>query len=126
MKKQKILIVDDVEINRLILNNLFHKEYEIYQAENGRMALEIIRKEQGAINLVLLDIVMPVMNGKVFLQELRKSELYSSIPVVVISSEDEDNCAEVLELGAMAFIHKPFTKGRVVKCVKKILNRTTG
>jgi len=122
MEKQKILIVDDAEVNRLILENLFCQEYDILHAENGEIALKIIKECCGAIDLILLDIMMPVMDGKVFLQELQKKNEYNVIPVVVISSESEKDCRRMLEMGARAFIHKPFSDEKVRVCVEQILN----
>ena len=63
MDDKAILIVDDVELNRAILSELFHSSYRIFEAANGRQALEVLREHRDEIAVVLLDIVMPVMDG---------------------------------------------------------------
>lgn len=105
--KRKLLIVDDEEINRMLLTNILEKEYDILTANNGQEALEIVRKEKGRISLILLDLLMPVMDGYAFLEKVESDAVLKGIPVIVLTSE---RGAEVqsLTMGAADFIPKPY------------------
>lgn len=111
MKEKKvILIVDDNRLNIVLLSNILKKEgYDILEAANGQIALDIVKDKQDAISLVLLDINMPVMNGYEFLDKMNEIGLLSSIPVIVTTSNEDEN-AEVkcLKNGASDFIRKPY------------------
>ncbi len=80
-EKTAILIVDDNEINRMILSETFRDQDKILEAENGKEALDLIRREPGGISAILLDIVMPEMDGLELLEILYKDGLTESIPV---------------------------------------------
>ena len=80
---KNILVVDDNEINRKILHNILRKDYQIAEACNGEDALKILWKSHETISAVLLDIAMPVMDGYEVLEQMRKSETLSHIPVIV-------------------------------------------
>ena len=112
--KRRILIVDDEEINRLLLKNILEEDYEVLLASNGKEALEIAGREEGRLSLILLDLLMPVMDGYQFFTTLQKDEQLSRIPVVVLTSEKE---AEVrsLQLGVADFIPKPYDVPEVIK-----------
>lgn len=107
-EKQTILVVEDEIINRIILKKLLSREYNIIEAENGREALEIIKKDSASISTVLLDIVMPVMDGYEVLQQLRQEHM-DDIPVIVMTAE-KDSATEhrALDEGAWDFVTKPF------------------
>lgn len=107
-EKEKILIVDDDRINRVILaTNLQEIGYQIFFAENGKQALEKIREEK--FDLVLLDLVMPVMDGFETLKRMKADDMIKRIPVVIISAQDEtENLIKTLEIGAVDYIPKPF------------------
>lgn len=81
--KKMVLVIDDNYMNRLILKNILDAEYRVLQAENGEEALEILKKEKDNISAVLLDTVMPVMDGYAFLSEKLKDEELVHIPVIV-------------------------------------------
>lgn len=104
----RILVVDDNEANRdLITRQLQRQGYQVMTAANGRDALEQI--EQAPINLLLLDILMPEMNGYQVLMHLRQRDVRHRIPVIVMSSLDEiDNVVQCIELGAEDYVAKPF------------------
>lgn len=121
-KRPCMLIVDDVEINRSILEEFFKDDYEILQAENGLQAYEII--EQNNVDIVLLDLVMPVMDGVELLTRLKKDSRFSSIPVVATTSRsEEENEARMMELGAADFITKPYHPV-IVRCrVRNVMAR---
>ena len=101
--KPVMLIVDDVEINRVVLTQFFQEEYNILEAENGKEALEII--EGQAVSIVLVDMVMPVMDGFQLLGILKTNDQYAGIPVVVMTANnDGDSEARAMEMGAADFV----------------------
>lgn len=108
MSKQTILIVDDEEVNRSILEILFRADYNIVQAANGREAIKQIEKEDDIV-LILLDLVMPVMDGFGVLEYMKSKELINLIPVIMITGEtirDSEDRAYFFEIADV--IHKPF------------------
>ena len=127
MKKQNtILIVDDVEMNRVILQSLFAEEYNLLEAENGAQAMMLLRQYSGQIATVLLDLIMPEKDGYQVLEEMGKDEALSRIPVIVITSDDtRDSKVRVFQMGASDIITKPFEPDVVKSRVKNIveLNR---
>ena len=108
--KNMALIVDDVSINRLIIRNALESEYGILEAENGQEALDLLIKHRDAIAVVLLDIIMPVMDGYEMLKEAQKTRLLDGIPVIAITAEEILSKLDILmELGICEVIQKPFT-----------------
>ena len=91
--KPKMMIVDDIEINRIILYELFQEEYEIIEAGNGQEALRLMKENLQDLRVVLLDVVMPVMDGITALQEMDRHEWLDSIPVILITVENSDDTA---------------------------------
>ena len=107
--RNTILIVDDVEINREILKNILEEEYRIVTACNGLEALKVLETEEENLVAILLDLVMPQMDGFEVLEILNKRGLLTSIPVMIISSEDSRASEqECFSAGVSDFIHKPF------------------
>ncbi len=105
----KILIVDDSEMNRSILSDILCDEYDIAEACDGLQAMEILNKEADSISLVLLDIVMPRMDGFSVLSKMNEARLIETIPVIIISSENATLYVErAYELGALDYIQRPF------------------
>lgn len=103
-----ILIVDDIEINRTILKEIFKKDYQIMEACNGAQAIEIINKNSD-ISAVLLDLFMPEINGLEVLKQMSKSGKIKHIPVFLITaSNSEEMLLEGYNLGAIDVITKPF------------------
>ena len=86
-EKKKILIVDDSEINRALLSDMLSNEYEIIEAENGLEASAILHEQEQEISLMLLDIMMPVMDGFETLEVMNKNDWIKDIPVIMISAE---------------------------------------
>ena len=114
-EKPSILIVDDSEMNRVILNEMLKDEYRILEADNGRTALDMVDRYGDELSLVLLDIIMPGMNGFEVLGELSRRSAADNLPVIMISSEDSDDVAlRAYELGASDYINRPFD-ARVVR-----------
>ncbi len=107
--KQKILVADDSEMNRSILADMLGDEYEIIEAENGLEALAVIQKYGAELSLVLLDIVMPELDGFGVLTMMNKDRWIEDIPVIMISSESGSAHVErAYELGCTDFISRPF------------------
>lgn len=107
--RQTILIADDSEMNRSILTDMLGDEYEIIEAENGVEAVSILQKYGNSISLLLLDIVMPEMDGFGVLTVMNKHRWIEDIPVIVISAENASVHVErAYELGVTEFISRPF------------------
>lgn len=107
--KQQILIVDDSEMNREILSEMLNKDFRVLVANNGEECLDLIRQYGTGISLVLLDIVMPVMNGFDVLTYMNRNHYIEDIPVVMISGEDSDSSIRrCYELGVSDYISRPF------------------
>lgn len=107
--RKKILIVEDNEFNRALLVEILSSQYETLEAENGKVGLEILEREKEAVSLILLDIVMPVMNGYEFLDALKANPAIASIPVIVTTqNEGENDEIAALECGASDFVAKPY------------------
>ena len=105
MQKQKILIVDDSEMNRSILADMLGEEYEILEAEDGVQAVAALQKYGMDLSLVLLDIVMPEMDGFGVLSVMNKRHWIEEIPVIIISSETRSSHMErAFEMGVTDFI----------------------
>ena len=103
-----VLIIDDDEINRAILDNLFSETYVIQEAENGRIGLEKILAQRDRICAVLLDVVMPEMDGIQVMRALNERNIQEQIPVFLITAEASDTVMrEAYELGVMDVISKP-------------------
>ena len=112
-RRPLVLVVDDQEINRDALEVILEESYEIVCAENGQEALDIMRGRTGDLSLVLLDLMMPVMNGYDVLKTVREDEQLKKIPVIVLTA-DKSAELEALQLGAADFITKPFDMHEVI------------
>lgn len=108
-----ILVVDDVTENVQVLGDLLSKQYEIYFALDGNQALAQARRVKP--DLILLDVMMPVMNGYEVCRSLKESEEFREIPVIFISALDQPEHESLgLELGAVDYITKPFNSKLVL------------
>ena len=108
-RKEKILIVDDSELNRAILADMLGEEYDIVEAENGLEGVAILQKMGPELSLVLLDIVMPQMDGFGVLDTMNQNHWIDDIPVIMISAESGSSHIErAYELGVTDFIARPF------------------
>lgn len=118
-----ILIADDQVLNRRILSDFFKDKYLILEAENGEVALQHMKEHGEEIALVLLDIEMPVMTGIEFLQKRMAMNLYTNVPVIVVSGDDSrESKRESLELGVNDYITKPFVKELILRRVHNVLD----
>lgn len=107
--KQQILIVDDSEINCEILKEILKEDYRILEAANGEECLEQLERSGTGISLVLLDIVMPEMDGFEVLAAMNQNHWIEDIPVIMISSEDSDSyIRRAYEMGVSDYISRPF------------------
>lgn len=114
-EKPLVLIVDDSEMNRAILNEMLKDEYCILEADNGRTALDMVDRYGDELSLVLLDIVMPGISGFEVLADLSRRSGIDNLPFIMISSEDSDDMVlRAYELGASDYINRPFDS-RVVR-----------
>ena len=120
-KRQKILIVDDSKLNRDILKEILGDAYNYLEAENGNQAIQMIGENIG-IDLMLLDINMPQMNGFEVLEIMKRSQCIAETPVIMISSEDAvDTMRKAYELGITDYITRPFDSVIVKKRVQNTL-----
>lgn len=114
--KQKILIADDSEMNRELLAAILEEEYDIIQANDGVQAVDCLQRQAEEISLLLLDIVMPHMDGFEVLSYMNKEHWIDAIPVVIISSENSPiYIKRGYDLGATDFIGKPFDANMVLR-----------
>jgi len=121
MMIKKVLVVDDsnliLRMYRLVLQRY---NCEIVDAMNGAEALEVLSREDG-VDLILLDINMPVMNGLEFLKRVKSEGLYSHIPVIIISTEGkEEDTLRGLSMGARGYVKKPFKPSDLHALIEKI------
>lgn len=118
--KSRILIVDDSGMNRMMLSELLEDRYDILEASNGVEALALIRQNLSSLDLVLLDIVMPELDGFGVLAHMKKCHWLEFIPVIMISSEGDSSYIEkAFNLGASDYIQRPY-KGFLIH--RRIMN----
>ncbi len=104
-----ILITDDSDINRMILADMLEDDYDILEAESGKEAIRIVNEKRNAIDIILLDCVMPDMDGFEVLAELERNWAKEDIPVIMISAEsDQSFIVKAYQLGALDYICRPF------------------
>ena len=110
--KRQILVVEDNTINREMLTTILEDTYTVFAAENGREALDILRSHAGSISLILLDLIMPVMDGYEFLDTVRPDPELSLIPVIVMTQNNSvQDEVDALSRGATDFVPKPYHPG---------------
>ena len=121
--RSKVLIVDDMELNREMLSAILEDEYPILEADGGKKAIAMIQEYKDDIAVVLLDLIMPEVDGFSVLEVMKKQSWLKSIPVLVITAESradvENRC---FEMGVADFIKKPFDNAIVKNRVKNIVD----
>ena len=121
--KDKILIVDDLDLNRQLLVNILQNDYDILEAEDGASALNIIHENKDSLSAILLDLIMPGIDGFQVLKVLKDEKILDFLPVLIISGETspatEEKC---FEFGIADFIGKPYHKNIVKKRLKNIID----
>ncbi len=124
--KNKILVVDDKGINRYMLGNIFREEYEIVEASGGQMAIDVMETEAGSLAVVLLDIIMPVMNGFGVLEYMKKKGLLDRLPVVIVTDDDSEETSDrAYEYKVADIVIKPFEPKIIRRCVQNIIDLYT-
>lgn len=109
LQKKQILVIEDNALNRMILKQILENEYDVLEAENGQIGLEILREKKDDIMLILLDMIMPVMDGYTFLDIVKNDKELSLVPVIVMTQRDsEEDEVDVLAHGATDFVPKPY------------------
>ena len=120
--KSKVLVVDDMQINRDILEEILEEQYTVLKASDGIEALKIIDEEKNSLSIILLDLMMPNLDGFGVLEELKKRELAGRIPVIAISSDSsEDSERRCFGYGVSDFIRKPFNESLVTLRVGNVV-----
>ena len=122
MEKSRILIVDDEARMRKLLRDFLTKaDYEVIEAENGQQALDIFYQEMNTIDLILLDVMMPIMDGWQVCREIRG---YSKVPIIMLTAKsDEKDELQGFELWVDEYITKPFSPKILVARVEAIMRR---
>ncbi len=119
----KILVVDDSPIMRKVIERTFnicgYESTSIFEASNGKEGLEIL--EQHAIDLLIVDINMPIMDGVQMLKEVKKEDQTKEIPVLIISAESNEERIEKLSRFGATFIHKPFTPEKLMAKMEQLI-----
>ena len=120
-----MLVVDDMEINRASLESIFETDYRILQAGDGEEALRILEEQNYKVDMILLDLMMPGMNGQTFMQERKNDPRILNIPVVIITADDTtEQQVLTMELGASDYIVKPFIPEIVTRRVQNVWDST--
>lgn len=124
--RKKILIVDDNEMNRAILSDMLGSDFDIIEAGNGEEAICILHKQELDISLMLLDIVMPVLDGFETLEVMKKHEWIYNIPIIMISAETSKGIMQkAYDMGVLDFITRPFDATIVRRRVQSTMLITT-
>ena len=117
MDSKKILVVDDDPINRkLIVKILSKKDFESIEAGNGVEAFNVLANNN--IDIILLDVIMPVMNGIEFLKEIKTKPEYMNLPIIILTTDDSKKI-EALSLGANDVIIKPVSPVTLLETIEK-------
>lgn len=122
-QQKRVLIVEDNLLNREMLKEILHGQYDVLEAENGQEALEILKKSGDQIALILLDVMMPVMDGFTFLEKKKEEPELAFIPVIVMTQSDrETDEVEALAHGATDFVPKPYRPQVILHRVASIIH----
>lgn len=121
--RDKVLVVDDVEINRDILEEILKDDYCVIKAEDGEKALQVMQECNEEIAVILLDLVMPKMDGYTVLEELHNNKWMDKIPVLIISAESSaETETQCYDYGISDFIRKPFDNRVIKKRVQNVVD----
>ena len=123
--KRRILVVDDEFINREILSNILAQNYDVYTAEDGEQAYEMLCNSETNFSLCLLDLLMPKMDGHELIERIHKKEPPCHVPMIVLTSEKDAEVTSI-RLGAADFITKPYVPEVVLARVERIIELFEG
>ena len=112
-RRRQVLVVEDQEINRDILGMILEDDYDVLYAENGAEALDMIQANLNSLSIILLDLMMPVMDGFEVLERVRADEEMRHIPIIVLTAEKKAEL-KALQLGAADFLTKPYDMHEVI------------
>lgn len=119
---QKILVVDDKGMNRYMLGGIFRDSYDILEAGNGLEAIELLEREQDELAAVLLDIIMPVMDGFGVLEHMKKNPELKKIPVVIVTDDSsEETSMKAFEYNVADMVIKPYEPRIIKRRVQNIM-----
>lgn len=122
MSRKRIMVVEDNSLNREMLCEILSQKYAVVEAENGQQALDILNQNRTGIDLILLDIMMPVMDGLTFLKRIGEDEELALIPVIVMTQSDsEKDEVAALSCGATDFVPKPYRPQIILHRVASII-----
>lgn len=120
---KQILIVDDSHVEQILLSGLLKKEYQVLEAGSGEEALEIFRTQYKSISAIILDIMLPGIDGFTVLTRLKSNALWRSIPVIVTTGiQDESTQVAALDSGANAFVTKPFNQALLLRMLRNTIS----
>ena len=122
MTNKKILVVEDNALNREMLVEILSESYAVLEAENGQEALNLLETQREEVALILLDVMMPVMDGFTFLDRVKQDPRLSLIPVIVTTQNDnESDEIAALSHGATDFVPKPYRPQVILHRVASII-----
>ncbi len=120
--RKKILVVDDIEANRAIVAEMFKDKYDILEADDGKLAANLLEHNLGSVVIVLLDIIMPKMDGFAFLEFLKIKDLSDKIPVILITSDISLESEEKgYDFNIFDIVYKPFTPNILMSRVENAI-----
>ncbi|GAB4345311.1 MAG: response regulator [Flammeovirgaceae bacterium] len=120
--QDKILVIDDEKSVRTMAVNVLSKKYQVEAKSNGKEAVEWIEKKN-YLSLILLDLMMPLMNGFEFIKYIKSSATLNNIPIIVLSgTESMDDRKKCGELGVKEFLRKPFNPNELEFAIQKVIN----
>lgn len=120
--EQTVLIVEDIDMNRDILRMMLVPYYNVVEAENGQMAYEFLQKHGDSVSVILLDLMMPIMDGFQFLETIRTDKKLSEIPVIITSERGSNSELQALSLGADSFVGKPYQREIIMHHIKSAID----
>ena len=121
-EKKKILLIDDDEIQHQIVENMLNDEYTIFKAKSGNEALKYLYNGSFVPCLILLDILMPEMDGWEIFNRIKALSLLRNVPIVFVTSiNTTEGETKANEIGAAGFIRKPYTKDDLLERINKVI-----
>lgn len=123
--QKTVLVVDDSTTNRSILCDILHSDYTVIQAENGIQALTKLKRQDKKVDAIILDIIMPEMDGYEFMDKIKQDKTLSQIPVIILTEKsDRGTEKKVLESGAWDFVPKPYDADIIKLRLKNVIARS--